>query len=81
MREEEIKWFQREKITRMLKEDNNTKYFHMIANGKHRKTRIFRLEQEEGIIEGEENLKRYIKSFINAFLVLKREISALWMNP
>jgi hypothetical protein len=35
----------------------------MIANGKRRKTRIFRLEQEEGVIEGEEILKDYITRY------------------
>ena len=34
-----------------------------MANGKRRKTRIIRVEQEEGIIEGEENLKRYITNY------------------
>jgi hypothetical protein len=56
--EEELKWFQRAKTTNLLEGDNNTKYFQMIANGKRRKTRIFRLEQEEGVVEGEEILKR-----------------------
>jgi hypothetical protein len=34
LREEKIKWFQRAKTTKILKGDNNTKYFQMIANGK-----------------------------------------------
>jgi hypothetical protein len=63
LREEEIKWFQRAKTTKILKGDNNTKYFHMVANGKRRKTRIFRLEQDEGVIEGEEQIKSYITKF------------------
>jgi hypothetical protein len=42
---------------------NNTKYFHLIANGKHRKKKIFQLEQDEGTIVGEENLKVYITEF------------------
>jgi 23S rRNA maturation mini-RNase III len=33
LREEEIKWFQRAKTTKILKRDNNTNYFHMVANG------------------------------------------------
>jgi hypothetical protein len=33
------------------------------ANGKWRKTKILRLEREEGVIEGEENLKTYITSY------------------
>jgi hypothetical protein len=62
-REEEIHWFQRAKMTKMLKGVRNTKYFQMVANGKRRKTRIFRLEQEDGIIEGDENLKKYITKY------------------
>jgi hypothetical protein len=50
--EEELKWFQRAETTKILKGDNNTKYFQMVANGKQRKTRISRLEQEEGVVEG-----------------------------
>jgi hypothetical protein len=34
-----------------------------VANGKRRKTRIFQLDQEEGIIQGEENLKKYITKY------------------
>jgi hypothetical protein len=63
LREEELKWFQRAKATKILKGDSNTKYFHMVANGKRRKTRIFRLEQEDGIVEGEEQLKCYITNY------------------
>jgi hypothetical protein len=63
LREEEIHWFQRAKSTKLLKGDRNTKYFQLVANGKRRKTRIFRLEQEEGIIQGEENLKKYITNY------------------
>jgi hypothetical protein len=39
---------------------NNTKYFHLIANKKHRKNRISQLEQDEGTIVVEEKLKVYI---------------------
>jgi hypothetical protein len=48
---EKLKWFQRAKTTKILEGDNNMKYFQMIANGKRRKTRVFRLEQEEGVVE------------------------------
>ena len=68
LREEEIKWFQRAKTTKTLKGDRNTKYFQGVANGKRRKTRIFRLEQEEGVIQGNDNLKRYIQSTTRLFL-------------
>jgi hypothetical protein len=42
---------------------NNTRYFHLIANGKHRNKRIYQLEQDEGTIVGEENLKVYITEY------------------
>ena len=35
----------------------------MIANGKHRKTNIIQLEQDEGTIVGHENLKAYISNY------------------
>ena len=63
LRKEEIKWFQRAKTKELLQGDDNTKYFQLVANGKRRKTRIFRLEQEEAVIEGEENLKKYITKY------------------
>ena len=39
--EEEIKWYQRVKTKDILKGDSNTKYFHLVANGKHRKSKNF----------------------------------------
>jgi hypothetical protein len=56
----EFKWFQRAKAKELLEGNSNTKYFQLVANGKRRKTRIYRLEQDEGVIEGEERLKQYI---------------------
>jgi hypothetical protein len=41
LREEDIRWFQRSKANNLLQGDNNTKYFHMVANGKNQKLRIF----------------------------------------
>jgi hypothetical protein len=35
--EEEVKWYERAKTTRLLSGDCNTKYFHLVANGKQRK--------------------------------------------
>ena len=45
LREVELYWFQRSKATRLLQGDANTRYFQFVANGRHRKTRIFQLEQ------------------------------------
>jgi hypothetical protein len=77
--EEVVKWFQRAKSTRILKGDNNTKYFQMVANEKRRKTRILRLEQEEGIVEGEEQLNEYITNYYKS-LFGKSEASSLSLN-
>jgi mannosylglycoprotein endo-beta-mannosidase len=63
LREEELKWYQRAKAKNLLEGDANTKYFHLVANGKHRKSRIFRLEQEEGLIQGEKELRDYITKY------------------
>ena len=63
LREEEIKWYERAKVKTLLQGDNNTHFFHLVANGKHRKQHIFRLEQENGIIVGDNNLKNYITNY------------------
>lgn len=63
LREEEIKWYQRAKVKNLLEGDVNMKYFHLVANGKHRKMRIFQLDQEEAVIHDEEELKRYITKY------------------
>jgi len=39
-----------------LKGDNNTKFFHKIANGRKRKNTIISLEHEGNIIKGDTNL-------------------------
>jgi mannosylglycoprotein endo-beta-mannosidase len=41
LREEELKWYQRAKAKHLLEGDTNTKYYHLLANGRHRKTCIF----------------------------------------
>ena len=52
LREEELKWALRAKVRTVVQGDANTQFFHLIANGKHRKKRIFQLEQDEGTIVG-----------------------------
>jgi len=52
LREEELRFYQWAKVTHSLLGDNNTRYFQMIANGKHSKKCIFSLEHEGGKIEG-----------------------------
>jgi hypothetical protein len=39
-RDEETKWAQRAKVKHVQEGGNNTKYFHLMANGKHRKIKF-----------------------------------------
>jgi mannosylglycoprotein endo-beta-mannosidase len=63
LREEELKWYQRSKAQFILQGDSNTKYFHNVANGRHRKKCIHSLLQDEGLIEGQDQLKEYITNY------------------
>ena len=64
LREEEIRLFQRAKVKHLLEGDDNTKYFQLVANGKHRKQRIYSLEDDNGSsIVDEEELKKHITSY------------------
>jgi hypothetical protein len=78
--EEEIKWVQRAKIKHIQEGGNNTKYFHLIANGKHRKKKIFQLEQDEGTIVGDENLKVYITEYYKKLFGAPEDSSVIMME-
>jgi len=63
LREEDFKWYQRGKVKDFLQGDSNTQYFHLVANGKHWKKWIYKLEHEGQVITGEEALKRHITKY------------------
>jgi hypothetical protein len=63
LREEELKWYQRAKVKYLLEGDASTKYYHLLANGRHRKTRIFQLEDGNDIISGDAQLKKHITNY------------------
>src|SRR3954470_10319096 len=63
LREEELRWYQRSKSNFILKGYANTKYFQNVANGRHRKKSIHTLNQDEGLIESQQQLKAYITSY------------------
>jgi len=70
LREDEIYWIQRSKTSKLLQEDDNTRYFHLVAHGKYGRTKIIHLEQDEEIVVGDEeiivgdtNLNNYITKF------------------
>jgi uncharacterized protein (UPF0335 family) len=72
LREEEKKYFQREKVKDVLLRDNNTGYFQMIVNDV-----IFSLERENEEIEDQANLKTYMvisPYFTNNYLENLRRI-------
>lgn len=51
------------KVKNILDGDDNTRFFHLVANGKDRKQHIFKIEQEDGIIFGNTKLKNYITNY------------------
>ena len=63
LREEEIKWYERAKVKTLLEGDNNTRFFHLVANGKHRKQHIFKLENDQGRVIGVDQLKSHITNY------------------
>jgi hypothetical protein len=63
LREEEIKWLQRAKERDLFEGDRNTRYFMIKASGRKRKSKIFRLCQDEGVIEGDKNILVYATCF------------------
>jgi hypothetical protein len=80
-REEEIKWAQRTKVKYIQEGGENTKYFHLIANGKHRKNKIYQLEQEEGtMIVEDDNLRVYISEYYKKKLVIQSLVLFPWMK-
>jgi hypothetical protein len=56
LEEEELYWYKRSHEQWLLKGDNNTEFFHRIANGRKRKNTIFSSQEEDGLVEGDENL-------------------------
>jgi hypothetical protein len=67
-KEEELYWLQCSKATELIQGDNNTKYFHLLANGRHWKMRTIQLEQEGGLIVGDDNSRSYIMNYYKSLL-------------
>jgi hypothetical protein len=80
LREEEIKWYQHLKAKHLLEEDANMKYFHLLANGRHRKTRFFQLQEGDNLINGDDELKNTVPHIIKVCLVDQRRARLLWMQ-
>jgi mannosylglycoprotein endo-beta-mannosidase len=63
LREEELKWYERAKVKTLLEGDANTRFFHLVANGKHRKQQIFKLEDDQDVVVGDDCLKCHITNY------------------
>jgi hypothetical protein len=46
-----------------LEGDANTRFFHLVANGKHRKQHIYRLEDDQGVVVIVDRLKSHIINY------------------
>jgi hypothetical protein len=57
----------------LLEGDANTKYFHLLANARHRKTRIFQLQDGSNIINGEDELKNHITTYYKGLFGRQQE--------
>ena len=71
--EEELKFYQWAKATDVLLGDNS-RYFQLVANGKHRKKHIFSLEHEGGKLRDNKTLKVISHSSTRSSSVLRRKI-------
>ena len=69
LREEDLKWYQRAKVKQLLEGDANTKYYDLLANGRHRKTRIFQLEDGNNIITGVLSLRSILPVITKTYSV------------
>jgi hypothetical protein len=63
LREEELKWYERAKVKMLLEGDANTRFFHLVANGKLQKQHIYRLEDEQGAVVSVDHLNRHITNY------------------
>jgi mannosylglycoprotein endo-beta-mannosidase len=63
MEEEELYWHKRSHEKWIHEGDNNTEYFHMVANGRKRKNTIISLTSDDGKIEGDDNLLKYATDY------------------
>lgn len=63
LREQEIKWLQMSKEKDLLEGDNNTKYFQLKASARRKRKSFFSLNQDKGVIGGDEQLRSYITSY------------------
>jgi hypothetical protein len=75
-----MKCYERAKVKTLLEGDNNTCFFHLVANGKHRKQYIFKLEQDDDVIVGDDNLKNTSPTTTKDYLTHQMKMVLLWLR-
>ncbi|CAN6218645.1 unnamed protein product [Urochloa humidicola] len=63
LEEEELYWHKRSNSNWLLKGDNNTYFFHKVANGKKRKNKIFSLQSNGEVIEEENKILEHATGY------------------
>jgi hypothetical protein len=63
LREEELKWYENAKVKTLLEGSANTRFFHLVANGKYRKQHIYRLEDDHGVVVSFDRLKSHTTNY------------------
>ena len=63
LEEEELYWHKRSNLTWLLKGDNNTGFFHRVANGKKRKNTIFSIHQNGEEIKEEDKILQHATDY------------------
>lgn len=77
LEQEETYWRSRCHEQWLLGGDNNTSYFHKIANGRKRKNTVITLENNGDIIEGNENLLAHATEYSLSYLGLKQTMISI----
>lgn len=77
---EELYWFKRSHETWLLKGDNNTEFYHRVANGRRRKNMIFNLQDGDNNIQGTDNLLQHATEYYK-FLFGRAEGNAFELDP
>jgi hypothetical protein len=63
MEEEELYWVKRSHSRWLHEGDNNTKFFHVVYNGRRRKNTITSFTGSDGVVEGDENLIKHATEY------------------
>jgi mannosylglycoprotein endo-beta-mannosidase len=79
-RKEEIKWYGRAKVKTLLEGDTNTRFFHLVANGKHRKQLIYRLEDNNGVAVNSNRLKCHITNYYKNLFGIREQMEITLME-